>query len=90
VFTVVAMASALTASLPGPARAEIGPTPVPAEIQVPPGDKAFLEGNALGTQNYVCVPAGSAFTWRLFTPQAGAGAAATRRGASGADLLPRP
>ncbi len=48
------------------------PTPpeVPGEIAVPAGNEPFLIGHAIGTQNYVCVPAGASFTWSLFTPQA--------------------
>src|SRR4051812_44864768 len=32
---------------------------VPANIQVPPGNHAFLEGHGVGTQNYVCAPSAS-------------------------------
>ena len=45
-------------------------TPCPTNIQVPAGNEAFLEGHAVGTQNYVCQPSGSGFAWTLFTPQA--------------------
>jgi hypothetical protein len=48
----------------------IKPPPVPDPIQVPPGNTAFLKGYAVGTQNYICVPSGSSFSWRLFGPQA--------------------
>ena len=43
---------------------------VPDQIKVPKGNKVFLVGNAIGTQNYVCQPSGSGFAWILFTPQA--------------------
>jgi hypothetical protein len=46
------------------------PPPMPANIQVSDGHKAFLEGHAVGTQNYICVPSGSTFTRTLFGPQA--------------------
>jgi hypothetical protein len=36
----------------------------------PAGNKAFLEGHAIGTQNYICLPSGAAFAWILFGPQA--------------------
>ena len=36
----------------------VTPPPVPANIQVPAGNKAFLVGHAVGTQNYICLPAG--------------------------------
>jgi Protein of unknown function (DUF3455) len=48
------------------------PTPpsVPADIQVPPGNQVALVGHAVGTQNYVCLPADSGYRFVLFTPQA--------------------
>jgi Protein of unknown function (DUF3455) len=58
---------------PQPARAEqVTPPPVPPAIQVPAGNKAFLVGHAIGTQNYICLPSVSAsgFAWTLFGPQA--------------------
>ena len=74
-----ALAVAFTVSLPQPAHADdVTPPPVPANIQVPAGNKAFLEGHAVGTQNYICLPSNlttsmcpaSGFAWTLFTPQA--------------------
>ena len=66
-----ALAVAFTVSLPQSAHAgHVTPPPVPGDIQVPAEVKAFLEGHAFGTQNYVCVPAGAGFAWSLFTPQA--------------------
>ncbi len=44
--------------------------PVPANIQVPAGNKLFQVGHAVGTQNYVCLPSGSGVKFTLFTPQA--------------------
>ena len=44
--------------------------PCPPNIQVPAGNKAFLVGHAVGTQNYVCLPSGSGVRFVLFTPQA--------------------
>jgi hypothetical protein len=54
---------------------------VPTNIQVPEGNKAFLVGHAVGTQNYICLPCPnpitptavcpvSGFAFTLFTPQA--------------------
>jgi hypothetical protein len=43
---------------------------VPDSLQVPAGNKAYLEGHAFGTQNYSCLPSGSGFAWILFGPQA--------------------
>jgi hypothetical protein len=48
----------------------IRPPRVPANIQVPAGNKVFLVGHAVGTQNYVCLPSGTGFNFVLFTPQA--------------------
>ena len=58
-------------ALPSPARADdVTPPRVPPNIQVPAGNKAFLEGYAIGTQDYVCLPSGSGFAWTFFGPQA--------------------
>jgi len=66
-----ALAVAFTGVLPQPAHADkVTPPPVPNNIQVPAGNKAFLEGHAIGTQNYICLPSGSGFAWTLFGPQA--------------------
>lgn len=65
-----ALAAAFTVTLPPPARARVTPPPVPADIEVPAGNKAFLEGHAVGTQDYVCLPRGSAFAWIFFGQQA--------------------
>jgi hypothetical protein len=43
---------------------------VPDSIQVPDGNKAFLAGHAVGTQNYICLPSDSGIAWILFGPQA--------------------
>jgi hypothetical protein len=38
---------------------------------VPEGHEAFLEGSAVGTQNYICMPAaGGGVAWRFLGPQA--------------------
>jgi hypothetical protein len=77
-----ALAAALTVSIPRFARAkEVTPPPVPANLQVPAGNNAFLVGHAVGTQNYICLPCpnpltpaamcpASGFAFALFTPQA--------------------
>ncbi len=46
--------------------------PVPANIEVPEGNQAFLVGHAFGSQNYVCAPDASLgrVAWALFTPEA--------------------
>jgi len=66
-----ALALAFTLSLPQAAHANgVAPPRAPADIQVEPGNELFLEGHGVGTQNYICTPAGSGFAWTLFTPEA--------------------
>jgi hypothetical protein len=66
-----ALAVAFMVSLPQPTHADhVTPPPVPPNIQVPAGNKAFLEGHAVGTQDYICLPSGSDFAWTFFGPQA--------------------
>jgi hypothetical protein len=64
-------ALAFTVPAPGPAYADdTTPPAVPANIQVPAGNKLFLVGHAVGTQNYVCVPTATGIRFVLFTPEA--------------------
>jgi len=42
---------------------------VPSNIQVPAGNRLFLVGHAVGTQNYICVPSGAGVKFVLFTPE---------------------
>jgi uncharacterized protein DUF3455 len=83
VACAAALAVGLTVSLPQAAHADsVTPPLVPAEIAVPAGNKAFLVGHAVGTQNYICLPCPNAsttagqcpdtsgFAWILFTPEA--------------------
>jgi Protein of unknown function (DUF3455) len=66
-----ALAMAFTVSLSQPAHADqVKPPPVPTNIQVPAGNKAFLEGHGVGTQNYICLPSGAGVAFVLFTPEA--------------------
>ena len=44
--------------------------PVPSAIQVEAGHTPFLKGHAVGTQNYVCLPSATGFSWTFFGPQA--------------------
>jgi hypothetical protein len=66
-----ALAVAITVSLSQPiGAADVKPPPVPAAIQVPAGNKLFLVGHAIGTQNYICLPSGTGVKFVLYTPQA--------------------
>ena len=67
-----ALAAACMVSLPPPVYAATGlvPPPVPANLEVPAGNKVFLEGHAIGTQNYICLCSASSCAWTFFGPQA--------------------
>lgn len=49
---------------------EVTPPPMPNDLEVPAGNKLFLVGHAVGTQNYVCLPSGTGVSFVLFTPEA--------------------
>jgi hypothetical protein len=58
---------AFTVTQPKPAYADhVRPPDVPDKIQAPAGNEAFREGDAVGTQDYICLPSG----WTFFGPQA--------------------
>ena len=71
IVCAAALMVTFTIARPHPAHAErVTLSPVPDSIQAPDGNKAFLEGHAVGTQNYICLPSDSGITWILFGPQA--------------------
>jgi hypothetical protein len=43
---------------------------VPAEIQLPAGNTSFLSAHAEGTQNYICLPSATGYSWTFLGPQA--------------------
>jgi hypothetical protein len=66
-----ALAVALAGALPQLAHADRIVVPhVPFNIAVEAGNKPFLEGHGVGTQNYICLPDGTGFAYKLFTPEA--------------------
>jgi hypothetical protein len=66
-----ALVAVFTVSLPRQAQAQhITVPPVPDKLQVQAGARAFLEGHAVGTQNYIYLPSGTGFAFALFTPEA--------------------
>jgi Protein of unknown function (DUF3455) len=68
---VTALGLTLTVAAPRAAHAERITVPtVPDKIQLEPGNRVFLVGHAVGTQNYVCLPTATGVAYQLFTPQA--------------------
>ncbi len=66
-----ALAAAFAVSQPQPAHAQqVTVPPVPFGLEAPEGNKAFLVGHAVGTQNYICLPSGAGVSFQLFTPEA--------------------
>ena len=66
-----ALSLPLSIAVPAFAAADhVTPPPVPGDLNVPAGKKAFLIGHAYGTQNYVCLPSATGVAWTLFGPQA--------------------
>jgi hypothetical protein len=43
---------------------------VPSNIEAPDGYSVFFKAHAVGTQNYVCLPAATGASWRFVAPQA--------------------
>ena len=67
-IVIVFTSSAVIAQSPSPDHLK---TPlVPPTLQAPEGNAAFLEGHAVGTQDYICLPSSSGFSWTFFSPQA--------------------
>jgi hypothetical protein len=67
-----ALVVAFAVSLPADA-GKVTPPPVPDNLKVEEGSRAFLVGHAIGTQNYVCAPSTTSSTgvaYVLFTPEA--------------------
>ena len=59
---------AATGSVPAASAAAPVPPAVPANLEVPVGNKVTLMAHAVGTQNYICLGAG--LTWTFIGPQA--------------------
>ena len=55
---------------PNAAAQVVTPPAVPANLEVPDGTIPYLMAHAEGTQNYVCLPTSSGYTWTFFGPQA--------------------
>jgi hypothetical protein len=59
---------AVTGAAPAARATQVDPPAVPANLEVPEGNRAFLIAHAVGTQNYICLAAGQA--WTFIGPQA--------------------
>ena len=71
--TALAVAFTVSLSQPAYAAGQVTPPTVPPNLQVEAGNKAFLKGEAQGTQNYFCAPSAASPTgvaYALFTPEA--------------------
>ena len=67
---VASLLVTVAATQPALAHKPIAVPDVPQNIAVLPPNRPFLVGHAFGTQNYVCLPSGNEFKYKLFTPQA--------------------
>lgn len=64
---LAAIGAIVVALTPASAMAQ---TAVPPEIDVPAGHALFFAAGAVGTQNYICLPAGNSVRWHFVAPQA--------------------
>jgi hypothetical protein len=71
-LTYILAFAALLAFAPAAQASHVRPLEpvVPAEIRVPPGNKAFLVGHAVGVQVYECASGTAGFEWRFVEPRA--------------------
>ena len=64
---LVLLAAGLVTTVTGRAS---GPADIPASLQVPAGNSRYLTTEAVGTQNYICLPAATGVAWSFLGPQA--------------------
>jgi hypothetical protein len=67
VLRLAAAGAIVVALTPATATAQ---TAVPQAIEVPAGYSLFFSAGAVGTQNYICLPAGNSVGWQFVAPQA--------------------
>jgi hypothetical protein len=72
VILLAAAVAVAAAAVPPRVQAQSGPPAVPPAIALPPGHRAFLQAHAVGTQNYMCLPAANpaGVAWTAVGPQA--------------------
>jgi hypothetical protein len=66
---VLALVPSAATAQPG-SLGRIDVPPVPSNLEVPDGHVVYLHGYAVGTQNYICLPAPSGPAWTFVGPQA--------------------
>jgi hypothetical protein len=69
-ITIIGLMAIGTAYAQNSDPGNLRPPAVPDNLNVKEGNKVFLVGRAVGTQNYVCKASGLGFKFVLFTPQA--------------------
>lgn len=68
-FVAGLFASPVTAQAQPPARIEV--PPVPLNLEVEAGNSVFMQGHAIGTQNFICLlTAAGSMDWTFIGPQA--------------------
>jgi hypothetical protein len=67
---IMAIALGFAVATPNAAQAQINQPSIPTELQVPAGNRLFLKGRGVGTQNYICLPTSTGFAWTFTGPQA--------------------
>jgi hypothetical protein len=70
VSVITAIALAFSVAAPQAAQAQVNQPSIPTELQVPAGNRFFLKGRGVGTQNYICLPTSTGFAWTFTGPQA--------------------
>lgn len=66
----LAMAVFAPALIALPALAQHAPPNVPENLKAPAGNVVYMKGQAIGTQNYVCLPTATGLAWTFHSPQA--------------------
>ncbi len=66
----LAVVTLIAATTPTAHARRFFPPRVPAALEVPAGNRPFLEGHAIGTQDYICLSSESGYGWAFFGPQA--------------------
>lgn len=62
---LITVSLGLSLAIATPVLANVNPPYTPAAITPPAGNTAFLLGQAVGTQGYVCLPSGSGSSWTV-------------------------